>query len=94
LYQGLSDGAPIMALTGNKCDLEERRQVNSGEVEAFAREHKLLFTETSAKTGRNVVEIFEQLAKKVSKLQPVMKDDNNFTLDDSLTERKKKSKCC
>ena len=38
-------------------DLEARRDVSKEEGEAFAREHGLIFMETSAKTAANVEEV-------------------------------------
>ena len=38
-------------------DLEARRDVRREEGEAFAREHGLVFLETSAKTSANVEEV-------------------------------------
>lgn len=38
-------------------DLEARREVKREEGEAFAREHGLVFMETSAKTAANVEEV-------------------------------------
>lgn len=38
-------------------DLESRREVKKEEGEAFAREHGLIFMETSAKTAANVEEV-------------------------------------
>ena len=39
-------------------DLEARRDVKKEEGEAFAREHGLIFMETSAKTAANVEEVY------------------------------------
>ena len=44
-------------LIGNKCDLESKRQVSKEEGAAFAKEHNLLFLETSAKTAENVEQV-------------------------------------
>lgn len=46
-------------LVGNKCDLEQRRQVSTEEGERFAKENDLIFMETSAKTAFNVEEVLE-----------------------------------
>ena len=48
----------VMMLIGNKSDLESRRAVTREEGEAFAREHGLIFKETSARTAANVEEAF------------------------------------
>jgi Ras-related protein Rab-2A len=55
----------VIMLVGNKCDREGRRAVSREEGEAFAREHGLLFTETSAKTRVNVDEAFVRVAEAV-----------------------------
>uniref|UniRef100_UPI00398F667B ras-related protein Rab-2-like n=1 Tax=Pristiophorus japonicus TaxID=55135 RepID=UPI00398F667B len=47
----------VIMLIGNKSDLESRRDVRKEEGEAFAREHGLVFMETSAKTSANVEEV-------------------------------------
>jgi Ras-related protein Rab-2A len=41
----------LIILVGNKCDLENQRQVPKDEAEAFARKNDLIFFETSAKTS-------------------------------------------
>lgn len=40
----------VIMLVGNKTDLEHKRKVSKEEGEQFARDHGLLFIETSAKT--------------------------------------------
>lgn len=42
---------------GNKSDLEAKRKVSREEGEAFAKEHGMVFMETSAKTAANVEEV-------------------------------------
>ncbi|KAA8499555.1 Ras-related protein Rab-2A [Porphyridium purpureum] len=49
-------------LVGNKADLEHRREVPRENGEAFAKQHGLLFIETSAKDNINVDEAFMQTA--------------------------------
>uniref|UniRef100_A0A7N4V2Y5 RAB2A, member RAS oncogene family n=1 Tax=Sarcophilus harrisii TaxID=9305 RepID=A0A7N4V2Y5_SARHA len=54
-----SNSNMVIMLIGNKSDLESRREVKKEEGEAFAREHGLIFMETSAKTASNVEEVSE-----------------------------------
>lgn len=49
----------VIMLIGNKCDLDQRRQVSTEEGERFARDNNLIFMETSAKTAFNVEEVCE-----------------------------------
>ena len=53
----------LLLLIGNKSDLKDQREVSYEEGEAYAKEHNMLFLETSAKNGFNVYELFFQAAK-------------------------------
>ena len=46
-----------LLLIGNKCDLEERREVPKEDGEQFAQSQGIPFLETSAKTGYNICEV-------------------------------------
>ncbi|KRW98293.1 P-loop containing nucleoside triphosphate hydrolase [Pseudocohnilembus persalinus] len=60
----IDKGIQIMVI-GNKLDLIEdkthRRAVDLQQVNQFIQENKLLYAETSAKTGQNVKESFEKI---------------------------------
>lgn len=52
----------ILVLVGNKTDQSEKRQVSVEEGEAKAKEHGIMFIETSAKAGFNVKALFRKIA--------------------------------
>lgn len=56
----------IMRLIGNKCDLENRK-VNKDQAEHLADIHKIRFYETSAFTGKNIHEVFEDTVKRIAR---------------------------
>lgn len=57
----------VIALAGNKADLASKRTVDQEEASQYADDNGLLFMETSAKTAKNVNEIFLAIAKKLPK---------------------------
>jgi Ras-related protein Rab-2A len=65
-------------LIGNKNDLDHRRQVSYEEGEQFAKEHGLIFLETSAKTAFHVEEAFLRTAQEIyKKIQDGVYDVSN-----------------
>merc|ERR1712194_264806 len=68
----------VIALCGNKIDLLESdypRQVETETARAYAKEAGILFFETSARTGKNVKEVFLEIAKRL----PTHKKDRPST---------------
>ena len=57
----------LMVLVGNKCDLQNERQVTTEEGEQFAKGKGMLFYETAAKTGENVENFFQKITKEFLK---------------------------
>lgn len=69
-------------------DLDSRREVKKEEGEAFAREHGLVFMETSARTAANVEEAFINTAKEIyEKIQEGVFDINNEVSDEKYQQR-------
>lgn len=59
----------VIALAGNKADLQGKRMVDQEEAQSYSEDNALLFMETSAKTAMNVNEIFLAIAKKLPKTE-------------------------
>ena len=100
----------LLLLIGNKSDLKDMREVSYEEGEEFAKSHKMIFLETSAKTGYNISKIFEQSVLQIDKnisenkydfendgcgIRQGMKTDT-FVLsgEDIVKDEKKKKKKC
>jgi GTPase SAR1 family protein len=63
----------VIAIAGNKIDLEDQREVATEDASAYAEEIGALYVETSAKSAHNVQDLFVRLTKclpPVSRGQP------------------------
>ena len=77
-----------MMLVGNKCDLEDQRQVSPDEGQDLAKKIGCQFKEASAKTRVNVEEAFYDLVREIRRTQP------GFAPAESEKKKKPKSGGC
>lgn len=80
-------------ILGNKCDMEERRQIARERGEAIAREHRIPFLETSAKTNVNVEKAFMELTQAILDKTPDKETDNRQKVE-IQPNSSSTSKCC
>jgi len=66
--QRQADPSIVIALCGNKTDLNARRQVSQEEAKKYADEEGLMWGETSAKTGEGVSDIFTAIGQNLSEV--------------------------
>lgn len=56
----------VMALAGNKCDLDPSQvKVSLQTASELAQKHNMIAAETSAKTGKGVQELFKKIAERI-----------------------------
>ena len=82
-------------LIGNKCDLNNERQISKEEGEEFAKKYNTQFYEVSAKDGTNIKEAFEYLGNEI--YREIKKKGKTRTESHVLTKnsnKKKKKSCC
>lgn len=60
----------VMVLAGNKCDIEsQQRKVTRTMAEGLSEKHKMVLSETSAKTGEGIQELFKQVAERIVRIK-------------------------
>lgn len=57
----------MIALAGNKADMESKRKVQTEEAQQYAQENEIIFMETSAKTSLNVRNLFVEIGTSILK---------------------------
>lgn len=82
---------PIM-LVGNKCDLEDKREVETAEGEELAKQIGCQFKETSAKTRENVEAAFYDLVREIRRSSPKYQEEQSSG-DQKEVKKKKKGGC-
>ena len=61
--QRRGDPNVVIALAGNKADMEAKRKVQTEEAQQYAKENEIIYMETSAKTSLNVKNLFVEIGK-------------------------------
>lgn len=59
------EGAPVVFVIGNKCDLEDRRVISIETLEGFATDHGVYFLEVSGNTGVKVKKAFDLMTEEI-----------------------------
>ena len=86
----IADKSLKRVLIGNKCD-EPNREVSEEDGKKFADKHNIGFFETSAKTGKNVNEVFYYLVEEILKDDEIIKKEE-IKLSNK-NDNNKKNKC-
>nr|GMD32144.1 ras-related protein RABC2a-like [Ipomoea batatas] len=91
----------IKILVANKVDRDDERVVATSEGMAFAREHKCIFYECSAKTSLNVQQCFQELTLKILEVPSLLEKGSAVVKNHILKEKHdcqaqqyNKSNCC
>jgi len=74
-------GPVVIAIAGNKLDLESKRKVSKIEAEDYAKSCDCLYGEISARTGVNIRNIFTAIAERV----PLYEETTNVIIDSKPT---------
>ncbi|XP_039611216.1 ras-related protein ralB-B [Polypterus senegalus] len=86
------DKIPLL-LVGNKCDLEDRRQVSVDEARGKAEQWGVQYVETSAKTRANVDKVFFDLMREV-KLKKMSENKEKNGKKSGKSKKGLKDRCC
>ncbi|KAG5832037.1 ras-related protein R-Ras isoform X2 [Anguilla rostrata] len=79
-----------MVLVGNKVDLEPLRQIPKEEAQAFARENRIHYMESSAKSRYNVDEAFLQVVRAIRRF----KETESPPIPSNQTRKSKNASGC
>ena len=91
-------------IIGNKCDLEDQRQVNKEQGEDKAKNYEVALMETSALSGENLDKAFDKMIKKKKKKCheemiaeadiDIVGKSEDINLDKTKPKNPDKKKCC
>ena len=75
----------VIAIVGNKNDLETEREVDRELATKFANSKDCVYVETSAKTGQNVETLFFEMTEKVSEKEKLKEEENTNRIENLET---------
>lgn len=84
----------VLAIAGNKCDLEDKREVSCKDAQAYADSMNAIFIETSAKTAVNIVHLFREICHRYEGRAAIQKKESSLHVGLSQENPQKKSGCC
>ena len=91
LFTEVADSNAIISLVANKCDLEDQQKVTKDEILKWAQSHHFTVFFTSAKSGENISNVFQSLAKS----HLVTKGSSRVgTFKIQIPDESKKKSCC
>ena len=82
----------VIYIVGNKTDMEEERKIKTEEGKKLADEYGFPFIETSAKSGLNINETFEDIVEKIDTIYSNKSGSDNK--GNKLFKAKNKVNCC
>lgn len=84
----------LIQIPGNKCDSGSEREVRREEGERLAREYRVAFMETSAKTGVNVDLAFTAIARELrARSCQDQQQQDRFCVQDYVRDQSQKTTC-
>ena len=97
-----ADKKLTIVIIGNKCDLEDQRQVTKELGQEKASKLEVAFLETSASSGENLEKAFEMMVNEIyKKCHEEMLADNDVDIDggqdinlNKKVDKNQKKKCC
>ncbi|VDK67105.1 unnamed protein product [Onchocerca ochengi] len=84
----------LIILVGNKMDLQSNREVKYEEGRQLAEAYNIAFIETSAKSGQNVQKTFQEVARKLVRMQNGENVKNKSTIELTDSTLSNSSSCC
>lgn len=88
--QRRGDPNAVIALAGNKADLQSKRKIDYQEAQQYAEENGIMHIETSAKNDTNVKSLFHEIAQKLPSHAP-QSDREAFPL---IPPKRAETKAC